>query len=118
MDEDLSLWDLFAGEEVGHPIEQLTRVHIIARILHVPSAEVRDIPAYAIWDPPDGPGVYLWSDGNYGCDCNRHLYFTDWADDDVPCGEEVYRVNLVNPHTSRVYYREFSDALELSPHTS
>lgn len=41
-------------------------------------------------------GEYMWVDGNYSCDCNRHLYFEraagtelDW-DDGGECGETRY----------------------------
>lgn len=30
------------------------------------------------WHPPEGESIgsiYLWEDGNYSCDCNRHLFF-------------------------------------------
>jgi hypothetical protein len=44
---------------------------------------------------------YLWAEGNYGCDCNRALFFSRAADeDDVKsedrdCGETAYSVPYV-----------------------
>lgn len=37
---------------------------------------------------------FIWTEGNYSCDCNRHLLF-QWAggeEDGVeqPCGEDAY----------------------------
>jgi hypothetical protein len=41
--------------------------------------------------------AYMWTDGNYGCDCNRAILFEEAIgneiDDsaiDLPCGEERY----------------------------
>lgn len=38
---------------------------------------------------------YLWTEGNYACDCNRALFFAAAALDDEPersCGETAYSV--------------------------
>jgi len=38
---------------------------------------------------------YMWTDGNYGCDCNRALFFARAADEDEteaweqPCGDDL-----------------------------
>jgi hypothetical protein len=44
------------------------------------------------WD--DEACEYMWTDGNYGCDCNRHLFFERSAgrepDEDRPCGDSKY----------------------------
>ncbi len=39
--------------------------------------------------------VYMWTDGNYGCDCNRYLMFQRAADEDesdIKCGHGRYMV--------------------------
>ena len=36
---------------------------------------------------------YMWVDGNYGCDCNRHLFFeraNGVEPNDEKCGDEKY----------------------------
>lgn len=33
---------------------------------------------------------FLWTEGNYSCDCNRHLFFTDWDGTHCECGEDKY----------------------------
>ena len=42
---------------------------------------------------------YIWAEGNYSCDCNRHLFFQRAAGepdgDDYPCGDELYTVRIV-----------------------
>lgn len=39
--------------------------------------------------------LFMWTDGNYGCDCNRALFFARAAgeeDADVPCGNSAFSV--------------------------
>ena len=53
------------------------------------------------------PHDYLWTEGNYGCDCNRHLFFElaggSEADEDVPCGETLYTaVKAVAPDGAEI----------------
>lgn len=33
---------------------------------------------------------FLWTEGNYSCDCTRHLFFTDWDGTDCECGGDKY----------------------------
>ena len=40
----------------------------------------------------DGAAEFLWTDGQNGCDCNLHYYFTDWNGTDCPCGDTEYEV--------------------------
>ena len=47
---------------------------------------------------------FAWTEGNFGCDCNRHLVFLWAAGEDeadeaesVPCGHELYTVLWVEP---------------------
>lgn len=50
---------------------------------------------------------FMWTDGNYGCDCNRALFFARAAGDDEPdidCGEEAYSVLRVEDETGRILY--------------
>lgn len=46
------------------------------------------------WDWKDSD-YYWWTEGNFGCDCNRHLEFQRAADEDEDgddCGETRYTV--------------------------
>jgi hypothetical protein len=53
---------------------------------------------------------YGWSDGNYGCDCNRHLFF--WRavgqepGDDMLCGDERYTVWITRQDTGELVYSD------------
>lgn len=49
-----------------------------------------------------GPVPYfMWTDGNYGCDCNRFLFFERALGHDPdfgdcpPCGEELYEAEVL-----------------------
>lgn len=62
--------------------------------------------------PKDGWSDYLWTDGNYSCDCNRYLFFQR-ADGKTPslgkakCGEGRYLVNsIVLKDTGEQLYSE------------
>lgn len=47
----------------------------------------------------DDLGDFIWTEGNYACDCNRALFFkraigesTD--DDETPCGDSRYEIEF------------------------
>jgi len=49
---------------------------------------------------------YMWSDGNYGCDCNRGLFFALAGGDDEPtteCGDTAYSVRIVDGSGRELY---------------
>jgi hypothetical protein len=54
--------------------------------------------------------VFIWSDGNFSCDCNRALFFAravDEPDPDLECGQSQYRVNWIrNDETGNIIYEE------------
>lgn len=60
------------------------------------------------------PNIYIWEEGNYGCDCNRRLFFARVKDEDedweTECSDGLYSVNLQNPSTGEYYYKEFDEA--------
>ena len=60
-----------------------------------------------LMDGEDAPDTYLWSEGNYACDCNRANFFYGDDDCDVSCGDTAYSVRLRNKKNGRVYYNEF-----------
>ena len=47
----------------------------------------------------DEGDTFIWTDGNYSCDCNRFLFF-EWAKGNKPewndgeCGKSGYSVNI------------------------
>ncbi len=60
---------------------------------------------------PWGEGSdYLWSEGNYGCDCNRHLFFCRAIDapedEDRPCGFTRYLIHVKDRETGAALYED------------
>ena len=52
---------------------------------------------------------YLWSEGNFSCDCNRHNLFRQAQGlcyEKIPCGEGKYLVKIVDK-SGNVLYSEF-----------
>jgi hypothetical protein len=56
---------------------------------------------------------FLWTEGNYSCDCNRDLFFHRVSQpdyyEDHPCGDSEYRLNWVRDlSTGEVLYPEMN----------
>jgi len=60
-------------------------------------------------------GVFIWSEGNYSCDCNRYLSFEralgkteEWiaANDPAKCGNVDYRVDWIKDESGEILYKE------------
>lgn len=53
---------------------------------------------------------YMWSDGNYACDCNRYLFFCRAIgapeEDNRPCGDTRYAVQIKDRATGSVIYED------------
>jgi hypothetical protein len=76
-------------------------------VVHIRSAETGEVRSFvddAEWN--EGPS-FGWTEGNFGCDCNRGLQFFgsefdfDSMDDDecdklTPCGHSRYAVRVVS----------------------
>jgi len=93
--------------------EALHEVAVIAaHIRHNDSGEVRRYEMRMSLGIDDRrPGVFIWEEGNYGCDCNREIFFEKAKGvevdlDAATCGEGRYSVNLEYP-PGNVYYREY-----------
>jgi hypothetical protein len=76
--------------------------------------ETWDYPGYVRDDDWEHDPVFLWSDGNYSCNCNRDLFF-HWnkgdknyrhSDGSKDCGHfDNYRVNWIrNLETGNIVY--------------
>lgn len=64
-----------------------------ARIVDTETGEVREVEAG--WHDD---GYFIWDEGNYGCDCNRALFFARAAGveldmDETPCGDSRYELD-------------------------
>lgn len=52
---------------------------------------------------PENVLVFMWSDGNYSCDCNRALFFANTVGDPDPdqeCGDKAYSVRITSENGS------------------
>ena len=63
-----------------------------------------------LYQTKDYDGTFIWSTGNFACDCNRYLFFqreiNESEDDDFPCSEGKYRVNWIKDESGKVWYSE------------
>lgn len=67
------------------------------------------------WGDPELTGDvdhYVWSEGSFSCDCNRYIFFQrelGKPEDEagLKCGETRFRVNIENPLSGEIIYREF-----------
>lgn len=92
-------------------VETTKWVRIIAHIRNNGTGEIRQSKEKIMWDEKNGcPHTYIWSGGNDSCDCNRGLLFgyaVGNLSGDIKCGKDKYSVNLENPRTGEIFYKEF-----------
>ena len=79
--------------------EKTTWVPVIAKITNRETGETREYKTELL-TTDDYDGTWQWDEGNYGCDCNRRLFFerANGVELDLcstPCGEEFFSVELV-----------------------
>jgi hypothetical protein len=95
-----------------HPVKGGRWVAAVAEIRDNATGVVREHESHeTMMDGDPDPGDFIWSDGNYSCDCNRRLFFARAAGEDEDwdggCSDGLYAVRLRNKRTGRVYYNEF-----------
>jgi hypothetical protein len=72
-------------------------VSAMVLIKDMESGEIRPHPIEYEWDE------YQWTDGNFGCDCNRGLFFSGNDDWEIPCGETRFRIRCVAENGEILY---------------
>ena len=114
---NLSEWEIVTKEpgKFISPVEKDNIwVRVDAHIREIESGDVRVLHSEGIWDDEnDQLFVFNYEEGNYSCDCNRKIFWGraiehEYEDEETPCGDGKYSINLVNPQTGEVVYREFS----------
>lgn len=58
------------------------------------------------WTGEDGSSDFLWSDGNYACDCNRALFFARAVGEEDPnrkCGDDAFAVRILAEDGTELY---------------
>ena len=49
---------------------------------------------------------FLWSEGNFACDCNRHIFFASAANESAEnreCGDNSYSVRITDERGNVLY---------------
>lgn len=85
---------------------------IIQRIRLNATGEVRESQETGYFD---GFGFqdFIWDEGNFACDCNRHLFFERAGgvepefDPDEECSDFKYAVQILDAETREVLYDDF-----------
>jgi hypothetical protein len=105
-------WEI--AESKGPLLKGARIVRCVAHIRHNETGVVRDYNTNEVLEDGESvPSVFNWKENNFSCDCNRELFFGYAAGkvyDDIPdrdCTEGRFSVNMENPVTGAVYYREF-----------
>jgi hypothetical protein len=99
-------------------------VKVLARIRDNSTGEIHESDDTLMLEPgEERPGDFLWSEGNFACDCNRKILwgryvgveYEDEEDADgnwtnlTPCGDGGFSVQLVNPADGVALYDEFEE---------
>lgn len=74
-------------------------------------------PELSFWDDgEDGNSLFVWSEHNFSCDCNRELFFTDWeCDGEQRCGEGRFLLRVTAADDGRILYDEWDVQPEETP---
>jgi len=91
--------------------EELELRPVVVEIKRMADGLIRDHHTQAGWFGGEF-NDFIWSDGNYACDCNRALFFARAANEhenmrEPQCGDDAYQVNVKDPETGEYYYKEF-----------
>ena len=80
---------------------------IIVTIKDYNTGETREYRDDSEWADEDGLSSFIWTDGNYSCDCNRGLFFCrakgEDDDQDFPCGDHRFGVSIKLENGEVVY---------------
>jgi hypothetical protein len=96
------------------PHDDMCWVKINAIIRNNLTDEVRIFGTDGIWDVEyNAPNLWIWGEGNFSCGCNRQLFFQRASGEDETeedsCSSGRFSVNLQNPKTGEMLYREFDN---------
>jgi hypothetical protein len=84
---------------------------VMVKIKEVSTGEVRSLQFQLPMYGSGEPSIFPWEDGNYGCDCNREIFFKDAGGEKVPmtgerCGHGKYLVKIED-YSGNILYDEF-----------
>lgn len=46
---------------------------------------------------------FIWSEGNFSCDCNRQIFFDHNIDKDIECSSHIYTILSIHNNDKLVY---------------
>jgi hypothetical protein len=78
---------------------------VVIRVRHVPSGEVR---THSWTEREQSLCDFIWTEGNYACDCNRGLFFLRAENPDlgpdcaIACGRGLYALDSVDVDGIRI----------------
>jgi hypothetical protein len=77
------------------------------------SGDTRTYETGGLTNDEGGFSDFIWSEGNFSCDCNRCLFLWNWdAAKDLPCNTEEPRIivdKIVRIDTGETVYTETPD---------
>ena len=86
-------------------------MNIIARIKDTSTGQTRTYRESR--DRTTNAMVFLWSEGNFGCDCNRAIFFHGDPDVDRGCNwppnDNKYLVEVRDEDTAELIYSDMED---------
>lgn len=69
--------------------------------------QCREYPTTGLFNREDGAfWDYIWSEGNFACDCNRELFFADAAGEEEPegkCGDDAFSIRITDAAGNILY---------------
>lgn len=65
------------------------------------------------WDHLSGVSYFMWKDGNWSCDCNRHLFWLraqnlEESKDHISCGDSRFLARATRLDTGVIVFDEIS----------
>jgi hypothetical protein len=71
---------------------------------------------FDFYDSPVSTGKewvnFMYTDGNYGCDCNRSNFM---GIDELDCGDTIELIKIVDHDTGEISWPENNDGIEYDP---
>lgn len=99
--------------DIVETMAEYTIVKTIEVICCNATGEIRERASTMFWwHRDDALGTFIWSDGNFACDCNRAMFFADAKgepDPNVECSHGAYSVQIKNSKTGEVIYEDFEE---------
>lgn len=107
------VWLVVPDSEIA-PVHRMNGREWVRVVAHIRSNATKEVRRYKttelLENGEESIRTYGWEEGNFSCDCNREDFFRRAGNEeegDAECGDERYAVNLENPATGEIFYREF-----------